>query len=48
MIEERYAKALREIEEKDRFLQEHLVGRTKDLEMKEYIDQTMKEYRDTF
>ena len=48
MIEERYAKALREIEEKDRFLQEHLVGRTKDLEMKEYIDHTMNEYRDTF
>ena len=31
MLEERYNKALKEIDLKDFFLQEHLVGRAKDL-----------------
>jgi hypothetical protein len=34
LIEERYATAIKEINKKDEFLKEHLVGRTKELEQK--------------
>jgi hypothetical protein len=48
MLELRHEKALREIKEKDVFLQEHLVGRAKDLQLKEYIESIMQDYMATF
>lgn len=37
MLEIKFKTALKEVEEKDKFLQKYLMGRTKDEDMKQYI-----------
>ena len=37
-MEDKYQSAMREIKEKDSFLKQHLIGRTDEIEIKEYIE----------
>lgn len=37
-MEDKYQSAMREIKEKDNFLKQHLIGRTDEIEIKEYIE----------
>jgi hypothetical protein len=48
MLETRYLTALKEINKKDEFLKEHLVGRTKDVEQKDFIESMLQQYANSF
>lgn len=47
-MEEKYRSATKEIKSKDEFLKQHLVGRTDELEIKNYIQKILDKYVNRF
>lgn len=47
-MEDRYKSAVNEIKSKDEFFKQHLIGRTQNLDIKEYIENTLAKYQQSF
>lgn len=47
-MEDRYKSAANEIKSKDEFFKQHLIGRTQSLDIKEYIENTLAKYQQSF
>jgi hypothetical protein len=47
-LEEKYKNALNDIKAKDEFFRQHLIGRTNEINVQEYIESVLNRYRENF